>query len=189
MVKRSPTADAEARFNAIVDEYAKFLRGVIARLCPNDLGIQASDIEQEARLRLWRALLSERKISDLGSYIYKIAATATIDAIRRVKARREEQLRPAEEKEEEPILLVSSPENSRERLAERQQISAKIRQALERLPDNRRRAVSLNLRGMTSQEIGDVMGWNEPKARNLTYRGLKDLGHELRAEGIECEID
>ena len=187
-VVSSASAESEARFNAIVDEYSKFLRAVIARLSPDDLGIQAGEIEQEARLRLRRALLSERKIPDLASYIYKNAATATVEAIRHVKARREEQLRTAKEKEE-PALPVPGPENSPERLAERQQIGAKIQQALERLPDNRRRAARLYFKGMTSQEIGDVMGWNEPKARNLTYRGLRDLCHQLRAEGIECEID
>jgi hypothetical protein len=29
------------------------------------------------------------------------------------------------------------------------------------------------------------MGWSEPKARNLVYRGLKDLRGELRSAGIE----
>src|SRR5207245_6532806 len=95
----APSAEAEARFNAIVDEYSKFLRAVIARLSPDDLGIQAGEIEQEARLRLRRALLSERKIPDLASYIYKNAATATVEAIRHVKARREEQI-PTAKKEE-----------------------------------------------------------------------------------------
>lgn len=33
------------------------------------------------------------------------------------------------------------------------------------------------------------MGWTEPKARNLIYRGLEDLRETLRAEGIEYEID
>src|SRR3989442_10088931 len=131
-VVSSASAESEARFNAIVDEYSKFLRAVIARLSPDDLGIQAGEIEQEARLRLRRALLSERKIPDLASYIYKNAATATVEAIRHVKARREEQIPTAKKEEEEP----AGPENSPERLAERQQIGAKIQQALERLPDN-----------------------------------------------------
>ena len=40
---------------------------------------------------------------------------------------------------------------------------------------NRRRAVGLHLRGFTSTEIAQLLGWTEPKARNLTHRGLKDL--------------
>ena len=89
--------EAEVRFNAIVEEYGKYLRNVIGKLCPSDLGLQHTDIEQEARIRLWRALQSGREILDPASYIYRIVATTTIDAIRRVKARREEQLRVVEE--------------------------------------------------------------------------------------------
>jgi DNA-directed RNA polymerase specialized sigma24 family protein len=57
------------------------------------------------------------------------------------------------------------------------------------LPDNRRRAVGLHLEGLTSQEIADLLGWSEPKARNLVYRGLKDVREQLQAEGIDYEID
>jgi DNA-directed RNA polymerase specialized sigma24 family protein len=60
--------------------------------------------------------------------------------------------------------------------------------ALTRLSEDRSRAVRLYLEGMTSQEIADLAGWTEPRARNLTYRGLKDLRDLLGAEGIECEI-
>src|SRR5712692_10103132 len=91
MDKRSPAAEPEVWFRTVMEEYGKFLRDTIARLCPKDLGVQFDDIEQEACLRLWRALQSERNISDMASYIYRIAVTATIDAVRRVKARREEQ--------------------------------------------------------------------------------------------------
>jgi DNA-directed RNA polymerase specialized sigma24 family protein len=38
---------------------------------------------------------------------------------------------------------------------------------------------------MTTDEIADLMEWSEPKARNLVYRGLKELRGKLRAAGIE----
>ena len=65
--------EAEVRFNAIVEEYGKYLRNVIGKLCPTDMGIQYNDIEQEARIRLWRALQSGKEILDPASYIYRIA--------------------------------------------------------------------------------------------------------------------
>ena len=87
--------DIEAEFNAILEKYGAYLRQTIARICPKDLGIQFEDIEQEARLRLWRAIEAEREINFHGSYIYKIVVSVTITAIQRAKARREEQLRLA----------------------------------------------------------------------------------------------
>ncbi|MGH9199086.1 MAG: hypothetical protein ACRD1T_25575, partial [Acidimicrobiia bacterium] len=41
----------------------------------------------------------------------------------------------------------------------------------------------------TNQEIADLLGWSEPKARNLLYRGLKELRSRLRLLGIEYELD
>jgi len=184
--------EAELRFDAILDEYGKFLRPAIAHFCPKDLGINLSEIEQEASVRLWRALQSEREIRNPASYLYKIAMTATLDAVRRVKAKREEQLRLVDEEEEDrgaPLALSSDPNRSPELEAEQRQLAGKVLTALARLPDNRRRAVGLYLEGMTSQEIADLLGWSEPKARNLLYRGLHDLRAQLRAEGIEYEID
>jgi len=45
------------------------------------------------------------------------------------------------------------------------------------------------LQGMTSQDVADLMGWSEPKSRNLVYRGLKELRKSLREEGIDYEIE
>jgi RNA polymerase sigma-70 factor (ECF subfamily) len=53
------------------------------------------------------------------------------------------------------------------------------------LTENRRITVGLYLQGMTTEEIGGLLGWSEAKARNLVYRGLKDLRRELRALGID----
>jgi RNA polymerase sigma factor (sigma-70 family) len=148
MAESSSITEAEARFNAVLKEYGRFLRQAIIQFCPKDLGLQFSDIEQEAQLRLWRALQSEREIQNPTSYLYRIAVTATLDAIRRVKAKREDQLLIAEEEEEEtsePHRLVTGPEHAPDLLAERRQMMRKVEAALARLPENRRRAVGLHL--------------------------------------------
>jgi RNA polymerase sigma-70 factor (ECF subfamily) len=191
MREKSRLQEIEAEFNAILEKYGAFLRQTIARICPKDLGIQFDDIEQEARLRLWRAIEAERKINFHGSYIYKIAVSVTINAIHRAKSRREEQLRLAEDavdegaEEAQPITLAASEDNSPEAQAEREELLRKVDEAMARLQENRRLAVGLHLKGMTTDEIADLMGWSEPKARNLVYRGLKDLRDELRDAGIE----
>jgi RNA polymerase sigma-70 factor (ECF subfamily) len=191
MREKSQLLEIEAEFNAILEKYGAFLRQTIARICPKDLGIQFDDIEQEARLRLWRAIEAEREINFHGSYIYRIVVSVTISAIRRAKARREEQLRLAGDDEDEyaaevkPVILTTGAENSPETQAEGEELLRKVEESMARLPENRRLAVGLHLQGMTTDEIGDLMGWSEPKARNLVYRGLKDLRRELRDAGIE----
>jgi RNA polymerase sigma-70 factor (ECF subfamily) len=193
MAERSPASDAEARFNSVVEEHGAYLRRAIVHLCPKHLGLQFDDIEQEARLRLWRGIEAEREIRDLPSYIYRIAVTTVIDATRQAKARREEQFRSEEEgfADDGPTHAppVDRPSGMPDRVTERRLVIIKVEQILATFADDRRRAVGLYLQGMTTNEIGRLMNFTEPKARNLVYRGLADLRRQLQAEGIEYEID
>ena len=201
MVEKSRAVELEERFNALVEEFGVLLRRAIVRFCPRDKGLQFDDIEQEARLRLWRALQSEREVTNYASYLYRIAATATIDAMRRVQARHEEQLDTLMEHraDEGEIVIAPGPppgltpapapfRDSPERLAESREAVERVMSAVAELPEEQRRAVGLYLQGMTSQDVADLMGWTEPKSRNLIYRGLKDLRKSLREEGIDYEI-
>lgn len=192
-MSKSPASETELKFNSIVEEYGRFLRQTILRVCPRDLGLQFEEIEQEARLRIWKALDSEREIRDLTSYLYRIAVSATLDAVRRVKRKREEQL-VIEAEDDSPQTAQShhlqvDPMFAPDIAASRKQTIQRVKEALARLPDNRRQAVSLHLQGMTTQEIADLLDWTEPKARNLVYRGLNDLRQSLKESGIDYEID
>jgi RNA polymerase sigma factor (sigma-70 family) len=187
----APAVDVRAsRFDALVRDYGQVLRSAIARFCPPHLGLNTADIEQDATLRVWQLLGREIEIDNPASYFYRVAATTTIDAVRRVKRRREEQLRlEGDERDVAPTLLPPDLENAPDALFRRREIVTKVRTALVKLADNRRRAVGLHLQGMTTEEIGRVVGWTEAKARNLVYRGLADLRSELRAMGVEVEAD
>ena len=182
---------SEVRLELLLERYAVLLRSLIARHCPRNLGIQINDIEQEARLRLWRALDREKELEDPASYIYRIAVTTTIDAVRRVIARREDQLRMGDGDDEEPIIAHSmataDATQSPDAVTERRELMARIAAAVTSLPENRRRAVELHLQGMTLAEIAELLGWSEPKARNLVYRGLDDLRNALRREGVDYQ--
>ena len=185
----SDVASVDARWQSLVEQYAGLLRATISRVCPRQLGLQVEDIEQEARLKLWRALKSERTIESPASYVFKTAARATIDAIRRARARREEQLGPPPESGGSRDWEVVDPQASPERQAERALVLEKVRECLGRLKAERRRALALHLQGFTTEEIGRLLGWTEPRARNLVYRGLKQLRDTLRGAGIDYAVD
>jgi RNA polymerase sigma-70 factor (ECF subfamily) len=177
--------ESTARLERLLERYASFLRGQIAGQCPRDLGIHVDDIEQEARLRLWRALEREKELKDPASYIYRIAVTATIDAVRSVLARREEQLHEHDDEDTPPLVLVADPIQAPDAVTERRELMSTIASAIATLGENRRRAVELHLQGLNITEIAELLEWTEPKVRSLVYRGLDDLREALRREGIE----
>ena len=92
--------------------------------------------------------------------------------------------------DEGEIMIVPAPvKDSPERLTESREAVRKVMSVVAKLPAEQRRAVGMYLQGMTSQDVADLMGWTEPKSRNLIYRGLKELRKLLREEGIDYEIE
>jgi RNA polymerase sigma-70 factor (ECF subfamily) len=177
--------NAEQRFDAVMEKYGRLLRAAIRGFCPRDMTADSDDIAQEAYLRVWRAVASGREIPSPASYLYRVAATATIDAIRRAKARREATLDPLDPDADARAELHTPPEEGPEQVAAARQLVDKCQQVLRSFTIDRRRAVALHLQGLTTEEIGRLLGWSEAKARNLIYRALRDLRERLHAEGIE----
>lgn len=182
--------DSDERLEDLLERYAGLLRAAVHRYCPRDLGISAADVEQEARVRLWRALEREKELGDPASYIYRIAVTATIDAVRRARTRREDQLRETADEEHAPSRedesrFVDDARRQPDAQLERRELMARVAAALSTLSDDRRRAVELHLQGLTLTEIAELLSWSEARTRNLVYRGMDDLRHALRREGIE----
>jgi RNA polymerase sigma factor (sigma-70 family) len=177
-----PGGDPVERYLA---EIAPLLRRVVASVCATH-HIDPGEIEQEVRIRLWRVLSDERNVVPGASYVYRTAATAAIDAVRRVRARREE-----------PLDVVGLDGQARgggvadggQDVARRIELRQLLLQALDRLANDRRRAVRLHLRGLTTHEIASALAWTEPKARNHVYRGLADLRDTLRALGVDSAAD
>lgn len=186
--------ETESRLNALLERYEGLLRSGIAARCPRSMGLDFDDLLQEARLRVWRALRSEREIRDFTSYLYRIAATVAIDAVRRAKSRREEQMKlqpdgpvglEAQAVHAHPADTQALPDSK----VQSRQLMEIIERTLGRFPENRGRAVKLHLQGFTTIEIGRLMNWSESKARNLVYRGLDDLRTQLRDQGVQYAND
>lgn len=184
----APDVDSEAlelRLEELLSDQRVWLRRTVSRLCPHHLGVQVEEIEQEVRVRLWRALQRQDAPRSPVSYLYRVATTATIDAIRRVQARREDQLEPPTDEE-----VKMTPNTLRDVRAtpEDAAVARSVLEAVERcideLPENRRLAVKLHLQGFNSTEIGAFLDWTEAKARNLVSRGMRSLRDELLRRGV-----
>ncbi|MEM9531630.1 MAG: RNA polymerase sigma factor [Pseudomonadota bacterium] len=187
MIEQGIAAQPQA-LEALLTEHESVIRAAISRHCPRWLSAEVDDIFQEVRRRLWVALKNERKLERPASYLYRTAVTATIDAIRRSDAR------PEITMDTELDTIAAEPSSpaaggSPEQLMGTAELLGRVSSCLAQVATRRREAVKLHLLGMTTREIAAVHNWTEPKARNLVYRGLKDLRTVLAAEGIEYEAD
>lgn len=171
-----------AALQAVLTRFAERVRWI-----GQQHGLQGGDVEdllQEVRVRLWRALESGEKIQSVpASYIHRTATSATLDLLRRRRTRRETPARLSRPSGE-AVLGASPPADFGLEAAELEQ---QVGKALEQLAPSRRSVVRMYLGGYNREEIADLLGWTEPKTRNLLYRGLNDLRRHPGHMGIGPE--
>jgi len=145
-------------------------------------GDDVDELDQEVRLRLWKALRTGEKIAAApASYVQQTARSAAIDMFRRRRARREDPI--PEVPGREPMIVPSV-----EHQLAGDDLAGALDRALSELVASRRGVVRMHLAGYPREEIADLMGWSEAKTRNLLYRGLEDLRAQLTTLGIGPEV-
>lgn len=179
----------DRRLESLLSRFGGLLQATIRRVCPRDLGIDTQDIEQDARVRLWRALSRATNADLAASYVQKVAATAAIDAIRAALARRDRKALAdlgSPNDDSDPSEEIDSGEASPEDLARRREVGEAIESSIAELPQARRRAVRLHLLGLSSPEISRLTGWSGTKTRSLISRGLAELRRKLSEKGVDA---
>jgi RNA polymerase sigma factor (sigma-70 family) len=178
----STKADKLKEFDSVISKFSRFIKINIQRFnLPKD-GIDPDDVLQEVRIKIWKLLNDEKKITNYSSYIKKIVDSSVIDHIR--KARRERGFILLEKKKK--VSEWKSQYETRE--SDDKNLKKNISNAVESLMDSRRKVVKLYLLNLTIEEIAIFYSWSRHKTRNLLYRGLSDLKKRLQEKGIEYEI-
>lgn len=157
------------------------LEKAVAKVCPLWMGPQADDLVQISMLRVLDIVAkSEEERSFNASYLYRVAYSALVDELRRVRWRREV---PLESGPEEQAPLGASTANPEDRAAGRE-VGDEINACLHTLIDARRRAVVLYLHGHSASESAMLLRHGVKQVRNWVYRGLTDLRACLAKKGI-----
>lgn len=155
----------------------------VARLCPGWLADRRDDLVQAAVMRVMQIVGRGQAAGEgnpvlSSSYLYKVAYSALVDEIRRVRRRRETDL------EDEGVAPVAIAKESPERTAASREIGRGIRDCLAQMKRERRLAVTLHLQGHSVPEAARILEWAAKRTENLVYRGLADLRECLMAKGM-----
>lgn len=158
----------------VVSRFSRMVRSIGSRhrLADADL----DELAQEIRIRLWKSCRTSEQIQAVGaSYVYRTATTAALDLIRRRRAHGADRSDTVESMAEQLPDTTVDPAGE----VAANELQRRILAALETLPLSRRAVVRMHLAGYGREEIAALMGWSEPKTRNLLYRGLADLRTRL----------
>lgn len=145
------------------------LLGFATRLLGGDRA-EAEDVTQEAMLRLWKQAASWRSgEAQVSTWLYRVVSNLCTD---RHRKRRTVDLDAAGDPEDDrPSAVESMMDVDR---------ATALQQALNRLPDRQRIAVTLrHIEGETNPKIAQIMGISVEAVESLTARGKRALAKDL----------
>lgn len=139
----------------------------------------AEEAVQETFVRVWRnAGQYDRAKAGVGSWVLSITRNLCLDELRR-RRRRVPQLPTMD-----GALDLADSERT-DLTAEREILGAQVRGALQSLNSEQRSAIELvYFHGLTSQEVGGILGVPAPTVRSRLRLGLLKLGGVLEAQGL-----
>ncbi len=167
------------------EEYTKLreaLAYAVKRVCPGWLSDRSEDIVQASIIRVMEIRRrSEGKREFSSSYLWRVAHSALVDEIRRLRRLQEIPLEDSSGGETPWAHRDPGPE----RAVAGAELGKGIQDCLSRLIDPRRRAVILYLMGHTVPEAAQLLGWDNKRTENLVYRGLENLRDCLKSKGLK----
>lgn len=172
----------QTRLEQLLRQYGAKLQAMLRSHGLDRHGIDIADVEQEVRIRLWRAIERDRSGAFHASYIQRVVASAVIDAVRRAQVRAADPL-----PEDDETAVQQMPEgpvepDRRARDSERMEVLARC---MNEITERRRMPVTLHLQGFSLQEIAEKTDIPSAEAaRKLVSRGMDELKSRLRDTGF-----
>ena len=177
---QDPFDSTDARWTKLGADIARAVR----RQCPWWLSDHAQDIAQAALIKVMTSAKNREGERTLSSfYLYRLAHSAVVDEIRRLRRRREVTLEVVTETGEDRGSLEPNARRDPERDASLHELGAAVRDCLVAMKRERRLAVMLHLQEHPVPEAARILGWTLKRTENLVYRGLANLRDCLRGKG------
>jgi RNA polymerase sigma-70 factor (ECF subfamily) len=178
---RAAQAGDQYAFEKLVQSYDQGVLRLAYNLLrsPDD----ASDVYQEAFLRVYKNLSSFRFDCSFHTWLYRIVTNLCLDQLRKRKVRREES--PTLDTSDGPVdrmevVTEERAEGDPQRNLMSQQLSQRIVLALADLTPRERMVFEMrHYQGMRLRAIGEVLGTTEEAAKNCLFRATQKMRSAL----------
>lgn len=174
LVVRARRGDADA-FTALVERYERKVYALAYRMSGN--AEDATDLAQEAFIRIWRKLGEFRGDAAFSTWVYRITANVCLDQRRHERRRPALSLDAEAETERGPLgRQVADPAAGPDAALEAAELQATIQAEIARLPAEYRAALVLrDLEGHAYQEIADILAVSLGTVKSRISRGRQLL--------------
>jgi RNA polymerase sigma-70 factor (ECF subfamily) len=174
--KRMASGD-ESALSEVYDQYASFVYGLALRVIGDPRA--AEDVSQDVFVAVWeRPEAFDPERGSLRTWLGTLAHRRAVDYVRREEARRRRTERDASRRASVPDV---------EEIAVALVTAERVREALDLLPDEQRRAIQLAyFGGKTYRQVAEVLGIPEGTAKSRLRLGLRRIADALEAQGLEA---
>ena len=158
------------------------LENLIWRVCWHYTGQRetVSDCAQEAMIKIWRSLEGYRGDCAFESWVYRIAANCSMDAMRKQKRDKSESIEPLKEAGFDP----ADPEPGTEEKVITAERHRQLRENIARLPEEQREAlVMTQLEGISYEDAALRLGVSEGTVKSRVNRAKARLKEILSENG------
>lgn len=169
-------------FDTLWRRLAPQVRAAVLRYRWSDAALGPDDLVQEVRIRVWEVLSRDRKSKLGASYYIKVVNSAVVDCLRKHRGTLAHGIRDAGEPDLDPLDQVQAETPAPDEAMQSELDRRRLTSALNALPPERRRAVTLFLQGFTITEIAELLHCDNDRAHNLTYRGVRALKQRMGNE-------
>jgi RNA polymerase sigma-70 factor, ECF subfamily len=179
LVERAQRGDKRA-FELLVTKYQRKLGRLLSRMVRDPAEVE--DVTQEAFIKAYRALPSFRGDSAFYTWLYRIAINTAKNYLvalgRRAPTSTEFNHEDAENFEEAEALRDSSTPESE---LHGKQIAETVNRAMDALPEDLRKAITLReIEGLSYEEIANLMNCPIGTVRSRIFRAREAIAAELR---------
>jgi len=170
-------------FEKLVGRYASALYRFVYRIL-KDEG-EAQDLVQETFLRVYRNASQYNPQYPLRVWIFSIASHLAMNILSSARRRRilffwSRSSSPEQEKDVPQEEEIMDPATNPEEEFSRQQISQRVRQAIDNLSPRQRIALTLSkLEGLSYKEIAEIMNINISAVESLIFRAKRKIQREI----------
>ena len=180
LMLRVKKGDAQA-FEELVDKYKQPILNFIYRTLRDSS--DAEDIAQNVFLQVFKSADRYRVEAKFSTWLYTIARNLCLNEIRRRSRHPAESLDAAEQPEDDfaSRQFEDSKNTSAPDLLLRDELTRKVEEALESLPENQRTAILLfKEKEMSYEEISKILDCSLSATKSLIHRGRETLKQKLK---------
>ena len=168
----------EAAFEALIHLHEKKIYALCRQMCRDE--DDALEAAQDAFLAVWRGIGGYRADAAFSTWLYRLAANACLDILRRRRKRDSD----VSLDDEENLLNPVDPAPQPEELTERDETRRAVREALLALPDDYREVLLLReTEQLSYAEIAEVTGLEVGTVKSRISRARLALRNYLAASG------